>query len=462
MARVVQQRTSPPYLLIAFVVGFLAATTLAVVFYVKYDNVQEEKAKTQRTLSALASLSQRRNPRIAKIIGSYRPEGREKTQTVVGQLSSEINKLTESLVGEPTDPENAFTKVEGVYELLGGPRRGLVDEIRLLHDQQKQQSDEHRRLKTDLREKTDEIKKLQEDVQAVTDKLTVERSRLKDQVKSLETTTQDEQQAYQDDLKAIAQRYEQRIDDLNKNITQKVAALEKLQTELARLGQENRRQQQIIQELKGTKGTTEIHPDGKIRRILDESGICYIDLGIKDRIRPGLTFAVYSHTGITEETKSKGSIIVTDPGEDVSKCRILRSEHDDPLRIHDVVSNVAFDRLRTYKFLVVGNFDLYGTGGATKDGSRTVKQLIRKFGGQVTDELSPIETDFIVMGAIPRDPTPPADDAPPSDWDKHQEDMKIWEHYQNVTRDARQLNIPILNTNRFLSLTGYIPEQTLK
>jgi len=46
MARVIQQRTSPPYLLIIMVFLFLIAATVAVLFYLDREKANQKAAKT--------------------------------------------------------------------------------------------------------------------------------------------------------------------------------------------------------------------------------------------------------------------------------------------------------------------------------------------------------------------------------------------------------------------------------
>ena len=57
MARVVQRRT-PPYLLIAFVVLFVAATVMAVLFYNKFADAQLRYQAQDARMKELASYDQ--------------------------------------------------------------------------------------------------------------------------------------------------------------------------------------------------------------------------------------------------------------------------------------------------------------------------------------------------------------------------------------------------------------------
>ena len=85
MARVVQRRTSPPYLTIVFVFLFLVATTLAVVFYLSADKTNKNAASDRELLESLITNREKADVRdLMKVRGS----------TVVGQLLGQNAELS--------------------------------------------------------------------------------------------------------------------------------------------------------------------------------------------------------------------------------------------------------------------------------------------------------------------------------------------------------------------------------
>jgi hypothetical protein len=173
----------------------------------------------------------------------------------------------------------------------------------------------------------------------------------------------------------------------------------------------------------------------------------------------GLTFQVYSpRTGITQEGEGKGEIVIADVASDTAGCRILREESDDPIVPGDLIGNLVFDPDRVYTFVVKGAFDLYGSGRAKAEGAQEVKMLIDRFGGEVTEEIG-VQTDFVVLGERPTEPTRPAESAPAQVWQAYNEQMRVHQQYNEVQRIASSLQIPILNANRFLAFIGYTPSR---
>ena len=129
--------------------------------------------------------------------------------------------------------------------------------------------------------------------------------------------------------------------------------------------------------------------------------------------------------------------------------------HDkrDPVTPGDVIYNVAFDRTRTYKFVVVGLFDIYKTRRPDLQGQQEIKDLVQRFGGTVENEVT-TDTDYDVVGDEPTAPKAAEGAvAPPV----LPEVEKARQQYKDAREKASGMHIPILNTNRFLQLTGFDP-----
>ena len=460
MARVVQQRGGPPYLLIVFVILFVIATALATLFYIKYDEVQGLKVKVDQLNESLVNDRELKWPRVVKMRDNYQKAAPGQAQTVIGQFSAETDVLTESITGEPTDPQEALASVKAMYEEIGGPHRALVDQVRSLHKKQLADADEKKTLKEQLQTRDQQITQLGQDAQKAREDSIAEVAKLQGEMTALNEKIATDHKAHQEELKGAGDTQKDTIDKLNKRITEFVAQVQELQLENGRLKDENERLKRRPSE--AGPGETAIRPDGKIMKILDESGLCYVNIGLKDRVRPQISFRVHSPTAELREGAGKGGIVVTKVMDNISVCRIVQQEAGNPIAVGDVISNVAFDKVRTYRFLVEGRFDLYGDGKPTEDGAKTVKHLIKRFGGTLTEQLAPAETDFVVLGAAPSKPGEPDEGAPASDWEIYREQKKVYDHYNNVDQAAQKLSIPVLNTNRFLDLTGYVPQRTLE
>jgi hypothetical protein len=218
----------------------------------------------------------------------------------------------------------------------------------------------------------------------------------------------------------------------------------------------------LIQKLKGDKAqpgeaVTRL-TDGKVLKVQAEQNVCYIDLGEKDHITPGLTFSIYSSAGgVPEDGKGKAKIVVKNVFANTSECRIVESAKDDPIVDGDLIGNIIYSPTRNYNFVVEGDFDLYNTDKPDAAGTREVRTMIERFGGKLSDNVS-VDTDFVVMGVEPERPAKPGADAPASDWQIYKDKIAKYEHYKNVKSTAVSLQIPVLNTNRFIALTGMMPK----
>ena len=128
-----------------------------------------------------------------------------------------------------------------------------------------------------------------------------------------------------------------------------------------------------------------------------------------------------------------------------------------PIIPGDIVANLIWDRDKTNVFVVAGEFDLNSDGNIDYAAADKIKTLIKKWGGRVDDTIS-IDTDFLILGKAPkvrRKPTFEEMEIYPTAMEKHEASLKRLAHYRETLKRAKDLNIPIFNTNRFLYLIGY-------
>lgn len=203
--------------------------------------------------------------------------------------------------------------------------------------------------------------------------------------------------------------------------------------------------------------------DGTIIRLPGNS-IAYIDLGAGDQIAPGLTFEVYDKaegipvpagTDSQQLPQGKASLEVLRVGSTSSECRITRQTPGEQLVEGDLIANLVYDRNTKYTFYVWGNFDLDHNGVATANDQNVIKQLITQWGGKVGGEVN-VNTDFLVVGVEPVVPNFTAEELEDPVNKKKQEDAQTEATaYSDLLQKAGELNIPVLNQNRFLYYVGY-------
>jgi uncharacterized small protein (DUF1192 family) len=204
--------------------------------------------------------------------------------------------------------------------------------------------------------------------------------------------------------------------------------------------------------------------DGRVLRAIPGSDVVYVDVGTRDRVRAGMTFAIFSpvgERGVTDgqgrstDVIGKATVEVQAVREGTSECRIVRSTPGKPIIEGDVAVNIAFERDRKTKFVLRGEFDLNYDGEADWDGNEKVSAIIREWGGQVVKDVD--ETvDFVIIGFGPETPRIAADrpiSAVVQDLVSAKKEERA--EWLAVIERAKTRNIPVITQTQFLHLTGY-------
>ncbi|HOF17636.1 MAG TPA: hypothetical protein PK082_01910 [Phycisphaerae bacterium] len=474
MARVVQQRKSPPYLLIIFVFLFLVSATLAVLFYNNFQKAekiaQDEKAARKKLADAqddskIQGMIRTHDQKIAK---------REVAPTVVAQLRKEIGDLAQKITGGLSTYEQAMAAAKKAEDDLTAAAEqkklratgfaGLGNEVVDLLAKLEARAAEADALQLQLAEKEKELAKSKEELKVIQDDFQAKLAERDTKIQALEGNLKTEHDEYVAKIEKLDQQAKQKESELNSRIATLTQRNQVLQLEVQRKDiQIEKLSNQIRDILRPIKDSDQVvqRPDGKVLRIIEGADRCYVDLGSKNRVVPGMTFTIYPASGIGKEDQGKAVVVLTTVSENVSEGRIVKGKSDDPVVAGDLIANVAFDQNRALTFVVEGDFDLLGTGRATEAGAQAVKDLIQRFGGKVVKTIS-VETDFVVMGVEPELPPKPGENAELSVHKLYQEKMKLHDNYKNVQEMAMSMHIPVLNAGRFLALVGYTPGKTLE
>ena len=456
MARVVQRRGGPPYLLVVFGFVALIAVTLAVVFYTgKEDAAQERDQQSTARKRAEDEASAYKNTIVPKLIKAM--TGTEGAVNLTGSALNE-KAIAQALEGalKEVDQCLSLAHCDGPNDLSEAVRslnQKVTDNVTHIRDLQKSESSLRASLRAEQQTVRDVKATYDADIKRVTGERDADRGSFAAKLK-----------AKNDQLGRATTAHNKKLADRDQQITAQAQEIDKLKRDVQVKDVQNDELKQIIRDQKGTAGDPGIivmrKADGKIVKVLPEEKICYISLGEKDNVKAGVPFAVYSPTeGIPGTGKGVAKILVINVGQISSECRIVESDKDHPISEGYLVANLVFNVSRTYVFVVQGEFDLYSDGRSDPEAGRKIRRFIESFGGKVEDQVS-VTTDFVIMGTEPLTPPKPAEDQPAA-WAAYNTLLKRVRDYQSVKTAAESLRIPVLNTNRFLAFTGYVPKRRL-
>jgi len=201
-------------------------------------------------------------------------------------------------------------------------------------------------------------------------------------------------------------------------------------------------------------------PDGQVVALIQEENLAYISRGRSNRVVAGMTFEVFDkNAGISKnevnDLRGKATLEVLSVDADTSLARIVRISRGQTVLEGDLIANAVYDPNLKFKFRVFGEFDIDSIGQATEGDRRRIETMVGQWGGVIVNDLN-YDTDFLVLGVAPS--LPPAlspDEIDPEKLVANAAAVKKFEDYNKLEGQAKTLQVPILNQNRFLILTGY-------
>jgi len=280
-----------------------------------------------------------------------------------------------------------------------------------------------------------------------------------------------------DGYKTAAVRYEQEVEDAVSAIEESRARLDRdyrnrvaeLQARLDQANEDNSVFRAQIEELRRKTESYRVKPqnpaelvDGRVISVPGSGGQIFIDLGRNDRVVPGMTFEIYEDAGsirpdprTNEYVRGKASIEIIRVGEDTSAARITREIPGRPVVKDDVIANAVFNPDYRFKFLVHGLFDVNNDGTPSVADADYVRRRVIEWGGELVEggELTG-DLDFLVLGEQPPAPAPLPLDADQAEIRAYMQQKTARDVYDRLFDQASRAQIPVLNWNRFETLTG--------
>lgn len=452
------------YALVIFVFLFVIAASMAVLFYSQRNKAQQSLVQAQQDLTKEVAPTERTTDNYLAAANFARDESR----SVFSQMQINKETLARFLTGDGSVPieqiRNQLDQIgvgEGKYAI---PR---IQELIAANDAAAQKI-------TTLQQERD---KVQEKIDALLAQIDRQQKLHADQLVGLEATLKTQNEEFVKNVEAVkAERaellatYEKAKEQARADLRDKDAEIQGLKTELAKRDARIAELARIIQRNRLTAPDMTLEHDAQVIEVVPRENLVYINLGRDDRLILGMTFEVFDQTtGVQTQVERNGQLVhvggkatievvrFSDSGE-TAACRIVRQKFGRPIVTGDIVSNIVHDKNRTYRFFVYGDFDIDGDRRATATERQRVLQLIEQWGGVVVSgDKMPVDTDFLVLGQnvdypadLPTDPPPTIEQIAGRD-----KELEQFRRYAELSGQAADLSIPILNQNRFLTLIGY-------
>ena len=464
-----QQSSAMLYTLIIFVGLFIAATTIAVIYYVKAEEYRTTAANLDNKINDLAD--SREQQALGTIVGT-----RQSGKSWLATMTDYLDQAVSAVVGGVPEPTSAEVKVKNAGTAAGNALKTAQQYIQI----------------TSTDPNAPGLVRIIQALKTAMDNAVSEGAGLKQQLQDLQqrfddamTTSFAKEQILLAEKDNMQQQVNETMQDYNGlKVLMQQTADQQVQTLMAQLDEERANLKAANQELLKTKAELEtaenmvnraqeelakvkpppdrevaaLKPDGEILLVNDSAKTVHLNIGSDNHVYQGLTFSVYDRNApIPKNGKGKAEIEVFDVAKNFSAARVLRSEIKRPILQGDFVANLIWDSDKTNVFIIAGDFDINGDGTLDADATDRIKGLIEKWGGKVAETIS-VDTHYLVLGNQPqvlKKPTLEDQELDPKAMEKYEASLQRLNQYKEVQGRAQALWIPVFNYERFLYFIGY-------
>ncbi len=458
-------RTVPLFVLIIFIVLFLAATTGLVLLFVHQETVTQQanqKSSDFDTYVGRAAISR---------LDAYKGIGAasKPSKTAVAALLDDRDTLAEMLTGSKLTTakeaaeilNKAITGAKVSKEALGKlgaiGKPNLIGHLQMTITLLEENLEQTEKLQKILIEREKEKETISKGYSGLEKEFQAKTTQFLNQLKELEKLFESYKKEYAEQLDTIKTQ-------VSKDLQDKLAKMGKTFNEhVDELRDMVRRNLQLLIKATTEQGPAEIRAassmtveqltqktDGEVLDIAGE--VIYIGLGAKQGVKQGMRFCVVSGTSKGElKPKVKGVLEITNVGEMTAECRVIKSLPTEPIIKGDNLVNLVYDKDLRLTFFVLGDFDLNKDGIIDPAGAQKIEEFIQLSGGKVSKQLSPA-VNFVVMGLPPEKA---AAGGPEGDQEKQNKKLRM---YNDLKDQVQALNIPVITPDLFLDYTGYTPK----
>ncbi|QDV90870.1 hypothetical protein RAS2_19540 [Phycisphaerae bacterium RAS2] len=424
MAGVAPQRGGSNASTIGMVVSIIVAAALAVVAVIMFTNQESLRTATAEATAAKTKLAKGNDESVARQLV---PDAGAAGKSVVGELNRALQMASGRLSGNQNDPPSvALTKLDGALKKIIeagkidspdkiSPALGAVGIIENLHEMYAGEKDARQKAEAAQEKALADLKGAIDRNEEIDKELRDQLAAINAKVDELQNAKSEYEKTKSGEVEKLAAQIGEKRDELDTMRRDTASMRRRLIEELSHREALLDEQKAALASLRGpgAEGAQELavarNPVGSILRALPGDSLVHIDLGRRDRVVLGLTFAVYSGVArVPSDGRGKGLVEVVSVGERTSECRVISvPSPDDPILEGDKVGNIVLsrDRSKKQRFVVIGKFDIDFDGTPDLRGADSIKALIRRFGGEIVDRVD-ASTDYVVLGT---EPSPPED-----------------------------------------------------
>ncbi len=439
--------TAVHFTLIFFV---MATLILAVTTYLNYRDLSvatAEKVTLQNDLSAANTGIANRIAEIdalkAKLGYNFEDVGAPgQPNTVLGQLETDLTSIGRDLQ-EPT--------VSATGLALRAEIENLKAQLAATQQAQQQVEDQLLAVRSQYENQVGVIQESQQGSEANLQKFIADRDEIVSQKDAVITQLRGDYQRAQTEKGQI----EDQMVSMRKGFEEELATLTTFNT-------------QLRQELDDVNRVSFEVPDGKIRRVDNNTRTVWINLGDADSLREQTTFSVYDqdHHGVgrgPEDIKGRVEVVrILSPH--LSQARILEEDLVRPMSEGDVVYSPIWSAGITESFAFVGEIDFDGDGQSDRS---QLHDILEQSGARISLEIDDDgyrlpegaeitkDTKFLVLGHFP-DPADFASEDP-----NRERISRILDEAKRLETQAERQGVRKLSMNEFLAFMGYRPTQRL-
>jgi hypothetical protein len=460
------------------ILSILFVTSAIFAFYFSAENSKTEQTLKEREtiITQYASDAARSDPNVQALA----TDAQAANKSAIELLNDQKNALARAITGNATegadrvakaalaaaaDPKLAPTGVTLTQnDGLATAVTRLADRLRALGAENQQKDKQLADATTRLKAEADLRQKMQQELGAKFEQQGADLAAALAQLTEFRNQGTASVSKIQTEAERAMKEAQQQASKLQQELTNREGEIAKLQKQVETLNARVPRPEK-------TNEAMVRKPDGRILRVPGNDNV-FIDLGQGSGIAPGMTFEVYDRFGgipglgadpnvgssaaeVDESTlpQGKASIEVVRIVGPQAECRIIRQTQGQTILEGDLISNVVYDRNAKLNIVVFGDFDLDRDGVPTPGDADVIRDRVRAWGGNLVDAVN-VNTDVVVLGYEPEVP-PQEEGESPTDLARREAAQKALEAYEEVRDRAIDLNIPILNQNRFLYYTGY-------